>query len=62
MADLVFWCCSVIAVDIDPIKIENARHNAEVYGVADRIQFIIGDFFKIAPSLKADVVFLRFVS
>jgi trimethylguanosine synthase len=29
-----------------------------LYGVADRIQFIIGDFFALAPTLKADVVFL----
>lgn len=26
--------------------------------MADRIEFIVGDFFKIAPQLKADVVFL----
>lgn len=48
----------VIAIDIDPKKIEYARHNAEIYGVADRIDFIVGDFFQLAPSLKADVVFL----
>lgn len=48
----------VIAIDIDPRKIEYARHNAEIYGVADRIDFIVGDFFQLAPSLKADVVFL----
>lgn len=35
-----------------------ARHNAELYGVADRIQFIIGDYFTLAPTLKADVIFL----
>lgn len=49
---------TVIAIDIDPTKIALARHNAEVYGVADRIEFIVGDFFAVAPSLKADVVFL----
>ena len=48
----------MIAIDIDPVKIELARHNASVYGVADRIEFIVGDFFDLAPSLKADVVFL----
>jgi tRNA G37 N-methylase Trm5 len=42
----------VIAVDIDPVKIECARHNAAIYGVADYIEFIVGDFFKIAPNLK----------
>lgn len=49
---------TVIAVDIDPRKIEMAQHNAELYKVADRIDFIIGDFLKLAPYLKADAVFL----
>lgn len=48
----------MIAIDIDPRKIEMARHNAAVYGVADRIEFIVGDFLQLADSLKADVVFL----
>jgi len=53
-----FTCERVIAIDIDPHKIELARHNARVYGVEDRIQFIVGDFFQVIPHLKADVVFL----
>ena len=48
----------MIASDIDPQKIQLARHNARVYGVEDRIEFVIGDFLKLAPTLKADVVFL----
>ncbi|XP_044270775.1 trimethylguanosine synthase isoform X2 [Tribolium madens] len=52
-----FTCKRVIAIDIDPKKIELARNNAEVYGVANRIDFIVGDFFHVAPTLKADVVF-----
>ncbi|XP_004602585.2 trimethylguanosine synthase [Sorex araneus] len=48
----------VIAIDIDPVKIDLARNNAEVYGVADKIEFICGDFLLLAPGLKADVVFL----
>jgi len=48
----------VIAIDIDPNKIKMARHNAEIYGVEHKIEFITGDFLKIAPTLKADVVFL----
>lgn len=35
-----------------------ARHNAEVYGVADRIQFITGDFLSLHNRLQADVVFM----
>ncbi|XP_005396132.1 PREDICTED: trimethylguanosine synthase [Chinchilla lanigera] len=48
----------VIAIDIDPVKIDLARNNAEVYGIADKIEFICGDFLLLAPTLKADVVFL----
>ncbi|OVA15669.1 WW domain [Macleaya cordata] len=48
----------VIAIDIDPEKIAYAQHNAAIYGVHDRIDFIKGDFFQLAPKLKADVVFL----
>ncbi|KAF0771905.1 Uncharacterized protein FWK35_00003162 [Aphis craccivora] len=46
------------AVDIDPNKIKMARHNAEIYGVADKIEFLVGDIFSIYPTLKADVVFM----
>ncbi|KAJ2723013.1 Trimethylguanosine synthase [Coemansia sp. Benny D115] len=52
------WCEHVIAIDIDPVRLEMARNNAEVYGVADRIEFILGDFYELAPRLKADVVFM----
>ena len=31
---------SVIAIDIDPVKLTYARNNAKVYGVEDRIVFI----------------------
>ncbi|XP_031406331.1 uncharacterized protein LOC116214940 isoform X2 [Punica granatum] len=48
----------VIAVDIDPKKIEYANHNAAIYKVDDRIDFVRGDFFLLAPRLKADTVFL----
>ncbi|XP_061027331.1 trimethylguanosine synthase isoform X3 [Eubalaena glacialis] len=48
----------VIAIDIDPVKIDLARNNAEIYGVADKIEFICGDFLQLASRLKADVVFL----
>ncbi|KAG2604711.1 hypothetical protein PVAP13_4NG139965 [Panicum virgatum] len=50
--------CFVVAVEIDPRKVELAAHNARVYGVEDRIQFVVGDFFRLAPFLKADLVFL----
>ncbi len=42
----------VIAVDVDPVKIELAKHNAKIYGVEDRISFICDDVFKVAPKLE----------
>ncbi|KAG1173970.1 hypothetical protein G6F70_004722 [Rhizopus microsporus] len=51
-------CHRVIAIDIDPVKLHCARINARIYGVEDRIEFIQGNFFELAPFLKADVVFL----
>lgn len=35
-----------------------AKHNASVYGVSDRIEFIVGDYLQMCERLKADVVFL----
>ncbi|CAG8467702.1 18244_t:CDS:1 [Acaulospora morrowiae] len=51
-------CRRVIAIDIDETKLICARNNAKIYGVYDRIDFILGDYFKLIPKLKADVVFL----
>ncbi|KAJ1972984.1 RNA methylase protein [Dimargaris verticillata] len=51
-------CDKVIAIDIDPQRLSCAKHNAHIYGVDHKIQFILGDFMDLAPSLKADVVFL----
>lgn len=48
--------CYVVAVEIDPRKVELAAHNARVYGVEDRIEFVVGDFFLLAPSLKVCLV------
>ncbi|XWS21204.1 hypothetical protein CRYUN_Cryun30bG0035300 [Craigia yunnanensis] len=48
----------VIAIDIDPKKIGYAYYNSAVYGVDDGIDFVMGDFFALAPKLKADTVFL----
>jgi 23S rRNA G2445 N2-methylase RlmL len=45
-------CKHVIAIDIDPQKIDCAQHNASVYGVNDQIDFVVGDFIRLAPHLK----------
>jgi trimethylguanosine synthase len=48
----------VTAIEKDKTRFEMARHNAEVYGVADKIVFILGDFLFEAPKIKADGVFV----
>lgn len=52
----------VVACDIDSAQLAMARHNAEVYGVADRIEFVHGDAFAIAAELssqhRVDAVFV----
>jgi trimethylguanosine synthase len=35
-----------------------ARHNATIYGVQDKIDFIVGDYFDCIGGIKADIVFL----
>lgn len=45
-------CYHVVAIDIDPQKVKLAFNNAKIYGVEDYIDFIVGDFFQLAPSLK----------
>ncbi|KIK79883.1 hypothetical protein PAXRUDRAFT_833883 [Paxillus rubicundulus Ve08.2h10] len=59
-------CERVIALDISPLRLALARHNAVIYGVADRIEFILADYVSFAnaylsrPQEKRpiDVVFL----
>ena len=53
-------CNRVIAIDTCEERLRMARHNAEIYGVSDRIDFILGSFFDVADRLAgvADVVFL----
>jgi trimethylguanosine synthase len=40
----------VIAIDNDMTRLKLARHNAMQYGVADRIEFICGDYIAFAES------------
>ncbi|XP_050549190.1 trimethylguanosine synthase-like [Daktulosphaira vitifoliae] len=49
---LVMKYKKVIAIDIDPIKLEFAKKNAEIYGVRNKIEFIVGDFFTLAKDVK----------
>ena len=44
-------CERVIAIDNDEARLRLARHNAAIYGVADRIEFVLGDFIQFAKTL-----------
>ncbi|GAA5876428.1 hypothetical protein JCM8547_002121, partial [Rhodosporidiobolus lusitaniae] len=48
-----FTCERVIALDTSPIRLACARRNAEIYEVADRITFILGDWVEWAKDYAA---------
>lgn len=48
----------VMAVELDAERIAMAAHNARIYGVAEHIQFMQGDFFAVASQVQADAVHL----
>ena len=41
---------TVIALDTSPTRLALARHNAQIYGVADRIEFILSDYLSFTKS------------
>ena len=50
--------CSVLAIEIDPDRFAMARHNAKIYGVADRIEFVLGDARRTVSEREADLLFI----
>jgi SAM-dependent methyltransferase len=50
--------CRVTAIELDPRRLALARHNAGVYGVADRITWVCGDALREVPARSADVLYL----
>jgi len=48
----------VITGEIDADRLEMARHNAALYGVADRIDFVLGDVRELLGTAQADHVYL----
>lgn len=42
----------MIAIDNSPTRLALARHNAALYGVVDRIEFVLGDFVSFAETYK----------
>ncbi|KAF5340112.1 hypothetical protein D9758_013136 [Tetrapyrgos nigripes] len=59
-------CNRVIAMDTNATRLALARHNAMIYGVEERIEFVLGDYVQFAKGSakrwkdkrKIDVVFL----
>jgi trimethylguanosine synthase len=50
-----------VAIEIVPERIALAKHNARIYGVEDRIEFVLGDAMSVLAGMRpgsADVVFL----
>lgn len=42
----------VIAMDNSPLRLALARHNAIIYGVEDRIEFVLGDYISFAENYQ----------
>ncbi len=51
-------CDKVFAIEKDKARMEMAHHNARLYGVEDKIVFVLGDFFVEVPNIKAECIFL----
>ncbi len=48
----------VVACDLSAGRVEMARHNARIYGVASRIRFLVGDVGVLLPRERFDAVVL----
>jgi trimethylguanosine synthase len=49
----------VVAVEIDPAKVEMLRSNAKIYGVSEYIRPVVGNFFTEGPrNAPVDVLFM----
>lgn len=48
----------VTAVDLDPARLEMARHNARIYGVSERIRFVAGDVRALLAGTPCDALVL----
>ena len=48
------WECNplVIAIDNSPLRLALARHNATIYDVEDRIEFVSGDYISFAKKYR----------
>ena len=68
ITSLLLGCKEAIGVDIDPQSVKTARENAEINGVADKTEFLIGDLADkiygkydiVCANIVADVVIRLF--
>ncbi|OMH79195.1 Trimethylguanosine synthase [Zancudomyces culisetae] len=44
----------VVAIDIDPLKIQMAKYNAQIYDVHEKIDFICGDFVSLLSEFASN--------
>lgn len=47
---MLFVRYTVIALDTSPVRLALARHNAAIYGVENRIEFILADYISFAKA------------
>jgi trimethylguanosine synthase len=45
---------NVISSDIDFTKLQSAQHNCQIYGVQEKVRFVMQDFFQLHDTLKLD--------
>jgi len=50
--------CRVVAIELDPGRLAMAKHNARLYGVAQRIEFVCCDARDLVPQREADLLFI----
>lgn len=50
--------CDVVAIEQSQNRLDLARHNAQIYGVSQRINFRIGDATKLLGDVQADILFV----
>ena len=55
-------CAKVIAIDNDASMLACARHNAQIYGVENKIKFIEVDFFKFVEEGRQETINSVFLS
>ena len=48
----------VEALELAPERLAEARHNARIYGVESRIEFVAGDARTLLPARTADILFI----